>query len=225
MTSHLHREIEGLKKRILSLSAIVEESVQLAVKALEDRDAALAARVIKNDDDVIDLAEVDVEEECLKLLALYQPVATDLRFIIAVLKINSDLERIGDMAVNIAERADFLADEAPTPVPAMIGQMASAAQKMLKDSLDALVNMDGHLAARIFVADDEVDELNRRMYFETQDRIRSHPEELERLMHILSVSRHLERIADHATNIAEDVIYMVSGEIIRHKATDYKAQF
>ena len=107
----------------------------------------------------------------------------------------------------------------------MIGQMASAAQKMLKDSLDALVNMDGHLAARIFVADDEVDELNRRMYFETQDRIRSHPEELERLMHILSVSRHLERIADHATNIAEDVIYMVSGEIIRHKATDYKAQF
>ena len=225
MTSHLHREIESLKKKILALSAVVEQSVHRAVKALEERDSELARRVIRDDDEQIDQAEVDVEEECLKLLALYQPVATDLRFIIAVLKINNDLERVGDTAVNIAERADFLAGQAPLEIPAIILDMSERAQSMLRRSLDALVNMDASLAGEIFAEDDAVDDLNRQIYTDVQARIPEHPEELERLMHLLGVARHLERIADHATNIAEDVIYMVKGEIIRHKATDYKSQF
>ena len=225
MTSHLHREIESLKKKILALSAVVEQSVHRAVKALEERDSELAQRVIRDDDELIDRAEVDVEEECLKLLALYQPVATDLRFIIAVLKINNDLERVGDTAVNIAERADFLAGQAPLEIPTIILEMSERAQSMLRRSLDALVNMDASLAGEIFAEDDAVDDLNRQIYTDVQARIPEHPEELERLMHLLGVARHLERTADHATNIAEDVIYMVEGEIIRHKATDYKSQF
>ena len=225
MSSHLHREIESLKKMILALSAVVEQSVHRAVKALEERDSELARRVIRDDDEQIDQAEVDVEEECLKLLALYQPVATDLRFIIAVLKINNDLERVGDTAVNIAERANFLAGQAPLEIPPIILEMSERAQSMLRRSLDALVNMDASLAGEIFAEDDAVDDLNRQIYADVQARIPEHPDELERLMHLLGVARHLERIADHATNIAEDVIYMVKGEIIRHKATDYKSQF
>jgi len=225
MTSHLHREIEHLKKRILSLSAVVEESVRRAVRALEERDSDLAQQVIRDDDVVVDQAEVDVEEDCLKILALHQPVATDLRFIIAVLKINNDLERVGDTAVNIAERAAFLAGQAPLAVPPIIREMSERAQSMLRRSLDALVNMDASLAGQVFAEDDAVDDLNRQIYADVQRRIAEHPGELERLMHLLGVARHLERTADHATNIAEDVIYMVSGEIVRHKATDYKSQF
>lgn len=224
MTSHLHREIESLKLKLLSLSAVVEEQVQKAVKALHERDAELARRVIHADDEEVDKAEVDVEEECLKVLALHQPVATDLRFIVAVLKINNDLERVGDMAVNIAERAGFLAQQ-PVEVPFDFREMAHKAQSMLKMSLDALVNMDPELGRRVCATDDEVDTMNREMYDRVQQRIREHPEHVECLMHFLAVSRHLERVADHATNIAEDVIYMVTGEIVRHKAEDYSAQF
>ncbi len=225
VTSHLHREIERLKKKLLSLSAVVEEQVQRAVKALHECDAELARQVILADDEQVDRAEVDVEEDCLKVLALYQPVAADLRFIVAVLKINNDLERIGDMAVNIAERADYLASQEPIELPFNFGEMAGKAQSMLRRSLDALVNVDPELGQQVCADDDEVDMLNRQMYDQVQQRIRQHPEHLEYLMHFLAVSRHLERIADHATNIAEDVIYMVTGQIVRHKAEDYSAQF
>ncbi len=225
VTSHLHREIESLKLKLLSLSAIVEEQVQKAVKALHERDAELARQVILADDEEVDKAEVDVEEDCLKALALHQPVAADLRFIVAVLKINNDLERVGDMAVNIAERAGFLANQQPVEPPLDFSEMADKAQSMLKRSLDALMNVDPDLGQQVCAADDEVDVLNRRMYDQVQERIREHPEHIDYLMHFLAVSRHLERIADHATNIAEDVIYMVTGEIVRHKAEDYMAQF
>jgi phosphate transport system protein len=225
MARHLDREVDRLKQMLLALSAVVEENLQRSVRALVSRDESLAREAVQVDEDAVDGAEVEVEEECLKILALHQPVASDLRFIIAVLKINSDLERVGDMAVNIAERALYLHQACAVEPPIDIRTMCEKAQAMLKRSLDALVNLDAALALRVCAADDEVDELNRANYDAIQARILEVPEETECLMHFLAVSRHLERVADHATNIAEDVIYMVEGEIVRHHAADYRSQF
>jgi phosphate transport system protein len=222
MSKHLERELERLRKQVLSLSAVVEENVRQAVQALEKADEKLAQKVIETDVEV-DHAEVDVEEECLKLLALYQPVAIDLRFIVAVLKINSDLERIGDLAVNIAERALFLATQPPVTTSFNFLGMAEKAQAMVHKSLDALVNMDGGLAREVCASDDEIDAMNRRMYHQVEEGIQQHPEQMKSLVHLLSTSRHLERIADHATNIAEDVIYMTEGIIARHRTEDYRS--
>ena len=222
MTVHMKREINKLKSELLSLCKVVEESFRQAVKSIQKRDAKLAKKVIEADIK-IDQMEVDVEEECLKILALHQPVAVDLRFIITALKINSDLERIGDLAVNIAERSQFLAAQAEINVLFDFNSMAEKTKSMLRKSLDALVNMDSKMAYEVCADDDEVDTINRKMYNQVKDSIRSHPEWLESLIHLLSVSRHLERIADHATNIAEDVIYMVEGEIVRHRTEDYKS--
>lgn len=221
MTRHIDREIGKLKRKILALSAVVEGSVQRAVQALAGRDDMLANEVIDLDVE-IDQAEVDVEEECLKALALYQPVAIDLRFIIAILKINNDLERIGDEAVNITERALFLSRQERIHVPFDYALMSEKTQAMLRKSLDSLVNMDSGLAHAVGRDDDEVDELNRQAYLRIQQAIRQNPEKVEALVHLLSISRHLERIADYATNIAEDVIYMIEGEIIRHKAEAFQ---
>lgn len=221
MTVHLTKEIETLKKNILALSAVVEESVHKAVKAIDERDGDLARDVIDNDSHIDD-TEVDIEEECLKLLALHQPVAIDLRFIVAVLKINNDLERIGDLAVNLAERALYLYAHPAVNLPFDFSAMARKAQSMLKRALDALVNMDDKLAARVIVEDDDVDAMNLEMYIRVQEAIKRDIAGLDRYIHFLSASRHLERIADHATNIAEDVIYMIDGEIVRHKAEDYE---
>jgi phosphate transport system protein len=166
--------------------------------------------------------EVGVEEDCLKILALHQPVAIDLRFIVAVLKINNDLERIGDLAVNIAERSAFLSKHPPVGLSLGLIEMVDKVQDMLKHSLDALIGLSSGLAQEVCASDDAVDAMNRQMYIKIQDAIRKNPEQLESLIHLLSVSRHLERIADHATNIAEDVIYMVEGQIARHRTEDYK---
>lgn len=223
MVIHLQREIERLKNRILHLSAAVEGSTHKAVKSLEERNPRLAREVIENDFE-IDNMEVEVEEECLKILALYQPVAVDLRFIIAVLKINNDLERIGDIAVNIAERAAFLATREKLDIPFDFSGMADKAQSMLKRSLDALMKMDAELALEVCASDDEVDAMNREMYLQVEEGIRNHPKRLKSLMHLLSASRHLERMADLATNIAEDVIYLTKGEIVRHRTEDYASQ-
>ena len=220
MSTHLRRELESLKRQTLSLSALVEENVRSAVLSLERRDERLAQAVIDADLEV-DQAEVDLEEECLKILALHQPVAIDLRFIVAALKINNDLERIGDLAVNIAERAQYLATHDRVAWPFDLMAMAERAQAMVKQSLDALVTMDAGLARQVCAADDEVDAMNREVYLQVQKAIRERPEQLEALVHLLSASRHLERIADHATNIAEDVIYMTRGEIVRHQAEKY----
>jgi phosphate transport system protein len=215
MTAHLIHELEDLKRRIFSLVAMVEDNLSLAVKAVQERDESLALRAIENDAP-IDHAEVAVEEECLKLLALHQPVAIDLRFIVAVLKLNNDLERIGDLAVNIAERAVFLHALPLAPFPFDFDTMAGKAARMLKHSIDALVDSDVPAAVEVCEADDEVDAINRDMYEQVKTAIREHPEHLDALIHLLSVSRHLERVADHATNIAEDVIYLVNGRIVRH---------
>jgi phosphate transport system protein len=222
MTVHMKREIEKLKQMLLSLCDDAEDALQKAVKSIKERNADLARKVIE-DDIKIDRIEVDIEEECLKILALYQPVAIDLRFIITALKINNDLERIGDLAVNLAERGAYLAGRKKAEVPLDFETMAEKTQSMLRRSLEALVNMDSKLAYQVCAADDEVDAMNRQMYLLIQEAIPTHLEQTDYLIHLLSASRHLERVADHATNIAEDVIYMIEGRIVRHQAESYKA--
>lgn len=215
MTQHLQREVEKLKKMILALSAVVEESVQRAVRSLEEMDVPLAEQVIGSDDQV-DQMEVDLEEECLKVLALHQPVAADLRFIVSVLKINNDLERIADLAVNVADRTLGLAEERRIEPPFDLAQLARKVEAMLTKSLDALVNFDAALAREVCTLDDEVDAIHKGNYRLVKERIRANADEINALVQYISVSRHLERIADLATNIAEDVIYLIEGEIVRH---------
>jgi phosphate transport system protein len=210
-----------LKKRILSLGAMVEERVRFTIKAMETRDGDLAKKVVELDHD-IDEREVEIEEECLKILALHQPVAEDLRFLAAIIKINNDLERIGDEAANIAEAVAKIAKRPPLTVPIDFSVMAEKAEAMLKGSLDALVNLDVDLAYKICLLDDEVDDMYRDVYRKIEDAIPPNPERVRSLINLLLISRHLERIADHATNIAEDVIYMLEGQILRHQSADYK---
>jgi phosphate transport system protein len=219
MSVHLQREIERVKKSILALCAIVEDQVQMAVEALLERDADLARTVEERDND-IDQREVEVEEECLKILALHQPVAIDLRFIVAAMKINNDLERIGDLAVNIARKAASFAEETQMEIRFDIAGMWEKTHAMLRDSLDALVNMDGPLAVEVCRRDDEVDRIKREIRVGVEEQIGREPERVRPLMRLLAVSRNLERIADCATNIAEDVIYMSEGRIIRHNKAD-----
>lgn len=219
MAIHMIREIEKLKKMILSLAAMVEESCRLAVKSVAERDGVLAQKVIDGDQE-IDRVEVDVEEECLKILALHQPVAHDLRFIIAMLKINHDLERIGDLAVNIGERALSMSSQARPEGNFDLMAMADRTQDMVSRSIDALINRDTRLAREVWMKDDEVDSLNRAMYQQVIQAIQVHPDQLDALLSLLSVSRNLERIADHATNIAKDVVYLTEGDIVRHRSRE-----
>lgn len=221
MTLHFQREIDKLKLDLLSLSEVVEETVHQAVKALKERDGALAQSIIDTDPE-IDQREVDIEEECQKVLALHQPVAHDLRFLIAVLKINAELERIGDAAVNISERVLFLVQQEPTDVSFDYVDMATKAQTMLRNSLDALVNLNADRAYTVIEADDEVDALNREAYSQIEECIRNNPQLTSSYTHLLGISRHIERIADHATNIAEDVIYLIEGVIVRHRTEEYR---
>jgi phosphate transport system protein len=215
----LQEEITKLKKSLLLLSAHVEQGVQKAVRAVTERNDLLAKEVIDSDPR-IDEMEVELEEDCLKVLALHQPVAIDLRFIISILKINNDLERIGDLAVNIAKRASSLCRQERVEAPFDISRMAKDVETMLRDCLNAFVDMDAKLANGVLALDDKVDNMNRQAYKVVQEKIRNNPEKTECFIHALSVSRHLERIADHATNIAEDVIYMLEGQIIRHQGSD-----
>ena len=216
---HFSRELENIKKLILSLGAIVEERVRMATKAIEDNDAELAQRIIKSDYE-IDEMEVDIEEECLKVLALHQPVAIDLRFIIAVIKINNELERIGDQAVNIAERVGVTAKSEQLEMFFDYSAMGEKAQRMLKMSLDALVKMDYDEAFNVVMMDDEVDALKEQAYDRVKRAMREHPDKIGYLINLFLISRHLERLADHTTNIAEEVIYLIEGEIVRHAQYD-----
>jgi phosphate transport system protein len=212
----LRREIDKLKRSLLALSAMVEASVLKAVRAFQERNEVLAREVIDNDP-VIDQKEVDLEEECLKILALHQPVAIDLRFIVAILKINNDLERIGDLAVNIAERAAALAKDRKLDVSFDISAMTAEVETMLKQCLNALMGLNPHLAREVIEQDDNVDGMNRDIIASVLAAIQKNPEQADYLIRFISVSRNLERIGDLATNIAEDVIYMVDGEIVRHR--------
>ncbi len=215
MAKQLQKQVETLKQKILFVGALVEEAIAKAVSALVKRDRTLASAVIAADDE-IDRMEVDVEEEVIRILAIYQPVAADLRFVVAVLKINNDLERMGDLAQNIAKRVVFITNCERIDLPSDFHPMATNVQRMVKQSLDALVNADSILARQVIDADDEVDGMRGTIQGQIEKEIAQRPEQTECLMRLLSVSRHLERLADMATNIAEDVIYMVEGSIVRH---------
>lgn len=225
MSLHFQRQIDKLKRQVLMLGALVEEAVANAIQAVELNDLDLATRVIDGDTKV-DEMEIDVEEECLHTLALHQPVAFDLRFVVAVLKINNDLERIADLAVNIAEQTRFLGKQSGLDLTQFeIFKTARLVRSMLKQSLDALVNVNSQEAQAVRVLDDEVDEAHRRTLALIRQRMREQPSQIEPLLNVLSISRQLERIADHTVNVAEDVIYMAKGDIMRHrrpKAADAK---
>lgn len=215
MTKRFRRELERIKKQILSLGTMVEERVRLSVRAVEEKDAEAAQQIIKMDYEIDDM-EVEVEEECLKVLALHQPVAVDLRFLVAVIKINNELERIGDQAVNIAERVGVIAKRADSQFDYDYGTMAEKTEAMLRMSLDSLVNLDEDLALKVVTMDDEVDQIQKDAYDRIKSVMSDHPDQTGYLINLLLISRHLERLADHATNIAEEVIYLIEGEIIRH---------
>jgi len=220
MTEHFRRDLDAIKKQLLEVGALVEDAVKKATFALLDRQKDLAVEV-KDLDAVIDRKEVEVEEACLKSLALHQPVAADLRFLVVVLKVNNDLERMGDLASNIAARALYLSDRPPLPFPRDLPSMAGKVEEMVRESLDSLVRRDTTLARKVLMDDDHVDTLNKEMFETFEEMMQEDHTTVKRASQTLSVSRHLERIADLATNIAEDVIYMVEGEVIRHRTDDF----
>jgi phosphate transport system protein len=215
MSKHLQRDLEYLQRDLLALAASVEEAILAAIRALQERNVAIAQDVIEGDTE-IDKEENQVEEECLKMLALHQPVAVDLRRIAAALKINNELERMADLAEDIAERAAHLARLPAIPVPAGLQEMTDLTATMVRQSLDAFVNLDARQARRVCRLDDTVDRLNNEIIQEIIASMREAPEMVEPGLSLFSATRHLERIADHATNIAEDVVYLVEGVIIRH---------
>ncbi len=211
----MQQELNDLKKRLLALGAEVEGRVRQAVQALLTGDRALA-ETVKGGDAQIDNLEIELEEECLKVLALHQPVATDLRFIVSILKINNDLERVADFAVNIAERAIDLSGAIKIACPYDIARMAELVEQMLKMALDSLVDKDTDLARKTIQLDDDVDEMHKENFAKVKEAIKADLTYIDGLVYYLSISRYLERMGDLATNIAEDVVYQVDGEIIRH---------
>lgn len=223
MTIHLIRDLEDVHHDILSMCAMVEEMVHKAVDGLGRPSHELAAELAERDHE-IDRWDVRIEEECLKILALHQPVAIDLRRIAAVLKITGELERVADLGVHIAERAGAMAGHSEIVIPEKLQHMARIALDMVHKSIDAYVELDSDLAQSVCAEDDEVDELNRQIIQELTETMKSSPELVDPAMHLFSASRHIERVADHATNIAEDVVYLVEGAIIRHRTSIEQAR-
>src|SRR5262249_6755386 len=216
MSKHLERDLETLQHDLIALATSVEEAIHKAIRALHERSAELADDVIAVEAQ-IDQDENHVEEECLKILALHQPVAVDLRMIASAMKINTDLERMGDLAEDIAERAIQLARPPHVPIPDKLQQMADLTTTMVRESINSFTNMDTRLAQKVCRLDDQVDQLNHDIIEELIRTMRSDPALVAPGLSLFSATRHLERIADHATNIAEDVVYLVEGEIIRHR--------
>jgi phosphate transport system protein len=215
----MFKEIETLKKKLLSLTALVEEAVSRSVQSTIERDPIKAQKVIDMDDQ-IDQMELAIEEEGLKILALHQPVASDLRFIVSVMKINNDLERVGDLAVTISKNAIYLSQTPSTVIPFDLSGMATKVRAMLKASLDAMINQDMDVAQQVLAMDDDVDAINRSMYDAVKNFITQHPDEIHAMIDLMNISRSLERIADLTTNIAEDTIYMICGKIVRHRKSE-----
>jgi phosphate transport system protein len=214
---HFQEELEQLKTRLLEMGGLAEEQVRLAVKALTERDRELVALAL-NGDEPINRLHIEIDGRCFTLLALHQPMAVDLRAIVAAVKINTDLERVGDLAINIAEAARRYAQHAPVKKLIDIPRMANIAQNMLRDSLDAFVRRDTELAQRVLNEDDKLDDLKTQIFRELLTYMLQDPSTIEGALDLILISRHLERIGDHATNIAEDVIFMVSARDVRHNA-------
>jgi len=223
MERHFDEELKELKEKVLRMGSLVEKAIHLSIKALVERKNDLAEQVIKSDDE-INMLEIEIDELVLRLLALRQPQAGDLRFITSIMKINNDLERMGDLAVNIAERTIELL-KFPLLKPLIdIPRMAETAQGMVKDSLDAFVKKDSKLAKSVCERDDKVDNLNDQIFRELLTYMLQDPKTIERAVDLILVGRNLERIADHATNICEDVIYMAEGKTIKHHIENQKEQ-
>ena len=215
MQRHFDEELAELKEKILRMGALVEEQIQQALKALVERDEILARQVIQNDRRVNTL-DVEVDEACLQLLALYQPAARDLRFITTAMKISTELERMSDLAENICERAIELNDEPQLKPYIDIPVMADRAMKMVWESLDAFVRGDSTLARKVLEDDDFVDDLTEQLFRELLSFMIENPQTISRAIRLSFVAKYIERIADHATNVAELVVYLVEGKIIRH---------
>lgn len=221
MSKHLQRDFDHIHSELLSLFGYVEQMIDFAVQALCQRRSELVVKVLEMDEHV-DLTEVFIEEEGLKILSLHHPVASDLRRISIVLKVNAELERIADLACNIAERAEELHQFFPNfPVPDVIPEMSKNAIEMVRSALDSFVNQDAELAKRVIEMDGEVDNQNREGIQTLMELMKESPSMVEPAIHCFSAVRHIERIGDHAENIAEDVIYLIEGEIIRHKHSDF----
>jgi len=216
MSKHLVRDLENLQRQILVMAGSVEEAIYKSIQALQDHDKAIAQEVLAGDNKIDELDNA-VTEECLKLLALHQPVASDLRRIATVFMITTDLERMGDLAADIAERAVTLATPNKIPIPDKLPRMTDLTTSMVRQSLDSFVNLDGKQARRVIRLDNEVDRYNDEIIEELMARMKASPDAIEPNISLFSAVRHLERIADHATNIAEDVLYLVDGEIVRHR--------
>lgn len=221
MTKHLDRDMDRLHRDILSLYTMVEEMIDKAVAALRDGRIDLVAE-ISADDDYVDQQEVTIEDECLKMLALHHPVAGDLRRIATVVKVNNDLERIADLAVNIAQRAEHVAEYPRFRIPVGVDPMAARVTEMVRTALDAFIQLDTATAHRVIEMDDFVDQLNVELIAKLVTIMQTNGPLAPAALHCFSAIRHLERIADLATNIAEDVIYMVDGDIIRHRAESHQ---
>lgn len=220
MTKQIEDDLAEINKRIAHIGGLVEQALDKSLEALLERNARLA-RDVMNSDKVVDDLENEVEELCLNVLALRQPVARDLRVVCGILKINSDLERMADLAVNIAERAEVLSNVPPLPFRPDVTRLAATAKRMLRDSLDSLVKQDAVLAYSVWKADAEADKLYRELIGQAIQFMREHPDRIGDVMHLVGALRNLERLADHTTNIAEDVIFMVGGRIVRHHMREF----
>jgi len=220
---HFEEELQALKNRLLTMGALVEERVHQAVRALIDRRQEEAERVIVSDKEVNDL-QIDVDDRCLKLLATQTPLAGDLRLITAAMKINADLERIGDQAVNVAENVLKLLPQPPLKPLIDIPRMAELAQQMTRDALDSFVRKDADLARDVLKRDDEVDNLKDQVFRELLTYMMADPGTIQRALALILISRNIERIADHATNIAEDVIFLVEAKDVRHHHQEAEAK-
>lgn len=216
MTKHLQRDLERLRRDLIEQFGAVEQMIQSAVRSLVERRTDLADEVIESDSE-IDAKDILIEEECLKLIALHQPVATDMRWLITVVKVNAELERMADLACNIAERAKAIDLYPLFPVPEEVTEMVQITTEMVRLSLDSFIERDSDKARQAIQRDDLVDTLNRVVIDQLLQMMKDQPDEIDPAVHCFSASRHLERIGDLAENIAEDVIYLVSGDIVRHK--------
>lgn len=222
MSKHLQRDLERINRSLMTLFGVVEKMIDDSASALVDKKVQLVNTVIESDNKVNDL-EVQIEEECLKILALHQPYAADLRHLTTVLKINANLERIADLTCNIAERAECLHNSPFFPLPDELKPMVDRATQMIRMALNSFVNSDSALAKQVILFDVAVDEFNLSIINELRGLMKQDSTLIEPALHCFSASRHIERIADHAENIAEDVIYLVDGDIVRHKHGNFIA--
>ena len=217
MRIHIQRDLDEVTRALLGVAAMVEDMIAKSLRALRERSVDLAHEVQRADRE-IDRREIEVEEECLKILALHSPVASDLRLVVTYLKVNNDLERAGDLARNLAERAESLAVLEPVEVPEEIWAMAEHIPKMLRGALDAVVGGDTELARSVIAEDEVVDRSHEAMYGVVEKMIERAPAQASASIQLLSISRYLERMADLATNVAEDVVFLVDGEVVRHQS-------